>query len=162
MQITIKLLMMVLLAISAQNAFSTQSQDQSASPEQQTPPDAQGQASRSAVAKSVTGCVVQGDHGYSLKTESETYPLETEKDLSQYVNKPCRTFASGRLCPWWETARSPQSNRFLAHELLCKQGGSIACLTLTQRLPAIHLMGRLRLRPVYRFSTFRLVVPPSQ
>jgi len=87
MQITIKLLMMVLLAISAQNAFSTQSQDQSASPEQQTPPDAQGQASRSAVAKSVTGCVVQGDHGYSLKTESETYPLETEKDLSQYVNK---------------------------------------------------------------------------
>jgi len=87
MQITIKLLMMVLLAISAQNAFSTQSQDQSASPEQQTPPDAQGQASRSAVAKSVTGCVVQGNHGYSLKTESETYPLETEKDLSQYVNK---------------------------------------------------------------------------
>ncbi|HXU17177.1 MAG TPA: DUF5818 domain-containing protein [Terriglobales bacterium] len=87
MQITIKLLMMVLLAISAQNAFSTQSQDQSASSEQQTPPDAQGQASRSAVAKSVTGCVVQGDHGYSLKTESETYPLETEKDLSQYVNK---------------------------------------------------------------------------
>jgi hypothetical protein len=87
MQITIKLLMMVLLAISAQNAFSTQSQDQSASSEQQTPPDAQGQASRSAVAKSVTGCVVQGNHGYSLKTESETYPLETEKDLSQYVNK---------------------------------------------------------------------------
>ena len=87
MQITIKILMMVLLAISEQNAFSTQSQDQSASSEQQTPPDAQGQASRSAVAKSVTGCVVQGDHGYSLKTESETDPLETEKDLSQYVNK---------------------------------------------------------------------------
>jgi hypothetical protein len=88
MQITIKLLMVVLLAISIPNAFSsTQNQDQNASPEQQTPPDSQGQASRSAVAKSVTGCVVQGDHGYSLKTESDTYPIETEKDLSQYRNK---------------------------------------------------------------------------
>jgi len=92
MQITIKLLMMVLLAISAQNAFSTQSQDQSASSEQQTPPDAQGQASRSAVAKSVTGCVVQGDHGYSLKTESETYPLET--GILEHQNSPTQS-ASG-------------------------------------------------------------------
>jgi hypothetical protein len=96
MQTTFKLLMMVLLAISIENAFSTQlisgserlqSQDQNASPEQQTPPDSQEQASRSAVAKSVTGCVVQGDHGYSLKTESDTYPLDTQKDLSQYLNK---------------------------------------------------------------------------
>jgi hypothetical protein len=66
--------------------------------------------------------VVQGDHGYSLKTESETYPLEDREGLSQYVNKrvtvtgilehqkltnsvseremqqPCRTFAYRRLC----------------------------------------------------------------
>lgn len=50
-------------------------------------PSAQGQASSSAAVKTVTGCVVKSDHGYSLKTESDTYPIETGKDLSQYVNK---------------------------------------------------------------------------
>lgn len=50
----------------------------------------QGQASGSAAAQSVTGCVVQSGTGYSLKTESDTYPIETDRDLSQYVNKQVR------------------------------------------------------------------------
>lgn len=55
--------------------------------QQQEPQTSQGQASSSAMVQSVTGCVVQTDQGYSLKTKSDTYPIETDKDLSQYVNK---------------------------------------------------------------------------
>jgi hypothetical protein len=57
---------------------------------QQESQNSQGQTSGSAAAQSVTGCVVQSDTGYSLKTESDTYPIETDKDLSQYVNKQVR------------------------------------------------------------------------
>jgi hypothetical protein len=63
---------------------------QNANPEQQMPPASQGQASSTAAIQSVTGCVVQTDKGYSLKTDSDTYPIETDKDLSQYVNKQIR------------------------------------------------------------------------
>jgi len=31
--------------------------------------------------------VVQSDRGFSLKTDIDTYPIETDRDLSQYVNK---------------------------------------------------------------------------
>jgi hypothetical protein len=55
--------------------------------QQQAPSTSQGQASSSAAVQSVTGCVVQTDSGYSLKTESDNYPIETDKDLSHYVNK---------------------------------------------------------------------------
>jgi len=65
-------------------------EQQNANPEQQTPPTSQGQASSTAAVQSVTGCVVQSDHGYSLKTQNDTYPIETDKDLSQYVNKQIR------------------------------------------------------------------------
>ena len=96
MQNLIKLLLILLLAISAENVFGRrlltaadkqQNEEQNAPPEQQTPSTSQGQASSSAAVKSVTGCVVKSENGYSLKTESDTYPIETEKDLSQYVNK---------------------------------------------------------------------------
>jgi hypothetical protein len=70
-----------------QNASPEQ---QNAAPEQQMPPTSQGQASSTAAIQSVTGCVVQSGQGYSLKTESDTYPIETDKDLSQYVNKRIR------------------------------------------------------------------------
>jgi hypothetical protein len=70
-----------------QNASPDQ---QNAAPEQQMPPASQGQASSTAAIQSVTGCVVQSDHGYSLKTENDSYPIETDKDLSQYVNKRIR------------------------------------------------------------------------
>ena len=92
----INLLLMLLLVSSAESVLGSrllnvtergQSAEQEASPEQQTPPASQGQASSSASVQSVTGCVVQSDHGYSLKTESDTYPIETDQDLSQYVNK---------------------------------------------------------------------------
>jgi hypothetical protein len=71
------LLLVLLLAISTERVIGAQ----------QTPPASQGQASSSAAAQSVTGCLVQNGHGYSLMTESDSYPIETEKDLTQYVNK---------------------------------------------------------------------------
>jgi hypothetical protein len=67
-----------------------QNEEQNASPQQRQPPTSQGQASSSAMVQSETGCLVQAGHGYSLKTENDTYPIETEKDLSQYVNKQVR------------------------------------------------------------------------
>jgi hypothetical protein len=78
----INLLLMLLLTISAKSVLSQEEE-----PQQQTPPTSQGQASSGAAVQSVTGCVVQSDQGFSLKTDSDTYPIETEKDLSQYVNK---------------------------------------------------------------------------
>src|SRR5215472_3567177 len=45
------------------------------------------QASSSMAGQSVTGCLERSDTGYSLKTDTETLPIETDKDLSSYVNK---------------------------------------------------------------------------
>jgi hypothetical protein len=78
----IPLLLMSLLSISAESVLG-----QNGEQEQQTPPTSQGQASSSAAVQSVTGCVVKTDHGFSLMTESGSYPIETGQDLSQYVNK---------------------------------------------------------------------------
>jgi hypothetical protein len=82
---------MLLLAIPAKSILGTRSQqneNQNASPEQQAPPTfPQGQATSDALVQSVTGCVVRGDQGYSLKTESGTYPIEADEDLSHFVNK---------------------------------------------------------------------------
>jgi len=89
----IKLILMSALTVMASSlliaATGQQNGEPNASPqqEQQSP---QGQASSSAVVQSVTGCVVKSDQGFSLKTESDTYPIETGKDLSQYVNKEVR------------------------------------------------------------------------
>jgi hypothetical protein len=78
----INLLLMLLLAISAESVLA-----QNEEHEQQAPPTSQGQASTSAAVQSVTGCVVKSDHGFSLMTVSDSYPIETDQDLSQYVNK---------------------------------------------------------------------------
>lgn len=94
------LLMMLLLAISAKSVLSQEEEHQ-----QQTPPTSQGQASSSAAVQSITGCVVQSDHGFSLKTDSDTYPIETDKDLSQYVNKQVKI--TGILEHHTGTAPSP-------------------------------------------------------
>ena len=99
----INLLLMLLLAISAQNVLASgalnlageqQNGQQTPPPDQQTPSASQGQGSTSqaqgsstTAVKSYTGCIVQSDRGYSLKTESDTIPIETDRDLSQYVNK---------------------------------------------------------------------------
>lgn len=37
--------------------------------------------------KSITGCVVQTNQGFFLKTDSNSYLIETDEDLSPYVNK---------------------------------------------------------------------------
>jgi hypothetical protein len=73
-----KILLTPLLAISAQHVLAAQ----------QTPPASQGQPSSSAaVLHIVTGCLVRNGYGYSLMTENSSYPIETEKDLAQYMNK---------------------------------------------------------------------------
>ena len=94
MRNVIKLILMSALTVMASSlliaATGQQNGEPNASPqqEQQSP---QGQASSRAVVQSVTGCVVKSDQGFSLKTESgDTYPIETGKDLSQYVNKEVR------------------------------------------------------------------------
>ena len=70
-------------------ATGQQNEEPNASPQQQAP-STQGQASSHAAVQSVTGCVVKSENGYYLKTQNDTYPIETEKDLSQYVNKEVR------------------------------------------------------------------------
>lgn len=55
---------------------------QNASPEQQQP-----QTSSSAAVQSITGCLVRSTSGYSLQTDTDILPIESDKDLSQYVNK---------------------------------------------------------------------------
>lgn len=83
--------LMLLLGISAESMLGSrlqQNQVPNTSPEQQpqsTSPT--GQASSRAAVQTVTGCVVKSDHGYSLKTDNETDPIETDQDLSHYVNK---------------------------------------------------------------------------
>ena len=47
----------------------------------------QPQTSSSAAVQSVTGCLVRDGGGYSLRTDTDTLPIESEKDLSQYVDK---------------------------------------------------------------------------
>jgi hypothetical protein len=80
MRTLINLVLVFLLTCSAESVLSQKAN------QQQTPPTSQGQSSSSAV-KSVTGCVVQNKQGFSLKTDTDTYPIDTDKDLSQYVNK---------------------------------------------------------------------------
>lgn len=92
----INLLLMLLLAISAQNVLGSgprnvsdawQNDQQNPTPDQQPPPASQGQGTSRTAVQSFTGCVVKSDQGYSFKTASDTYPIETDTDLSQYVNK---------------------------------------------------------------------------
>ena len=68
--------------VGAVHAAPQQGGEQSASPQQQ-----RAQASSSAAAQSEIGCLVRSNSGYSLKTDTETLPIETDKDLSSYVNK---------------------------------------------------------------------------
>jgi hypothetical protein len=82
---------MLLLAIPAESVLGSrlqQNETQNASPEQQTPPTFPlGQVTSDALVQSVTGCIVRGDQGYSLKTASDTYPIEADEDLSHFVNR---------------------------------------------------------------------------
>ena len=79
------LLLIIILPmwVAALHAAPQQGGEQSASPQQQQ----RAQASSSAAAQSEIGCLVRSNSGYSLKTDTETLPIETDKDLSSYVNK---------------------------------------------------------------------------
>lgn len=76
------LLLLLLLSISTKCVLAQENEQQ-----EQTPPTSQRDPSSSAMMKTVIGCVVQSDQGFSLKTDSDSYPIETDQDLSQYVNK---------------------------------------------------------------------------
>ena len=82
--------LLLLLGISAESMLGSrlqQNEEPNAPPVQQAQPSRQGQATSRAAVQTVSGCVVKSDHGYALKTESETDPIETDQDLSHYVNK---------------------------------------------------------------------------
>ena len=87
------LLLTLVLVVSAASILGSGSllaqegEGQNASPQQENQQSSQGQASSSAAVQSVTGCLIKSEAGYSLKTDSDTYPIETDKDLSQYVGK---------------------------------------------------------------------------
>ena len=68
-----------------QNQEPTQSQEPS-----QNQDASQGQRTGSATVSTVTGCLIQTGNGFALKTEKDTYPIETSQDLSQYANKQIR------------------------------------------------------------------------
>jgi hypothetical protein len=78
----INLLLILLLAISAESVLG-----QNEEHNQHAPSTSQAQATSSAAVQSVTGCVVKSDRGFLLKTDSDSYPIETDQDLSRYVNK---------------------------------------------------------------------------
>lgn len=96
----VNLSLMLLLALSARTVLGSQlvyvadqqqqNDEHTTSPDQQTPPATQGHAASSAAVQSVTGCLTSSDHGYSLNTGTDTYPIETDQDLSKYVNKQIR------------------------------------------------------------------------
>jgi hypothetical protein len=75
-------LLLLLLSVST-NCVLAQENEQ----HQQTPPTSQSDPSSSAMMKTMVGCVKQSDQGFLLKTDSDSYPIETDQDLSQYVNK---------------------------------------------------------------------------
>lgn len=84
-------LLMLLLLSSAESMLGSrlqQDEKQNASPEQQAQPNSQqGQTTSRAATQSVTGCVVKSDRGYALMTDDGSYPIETDQDLSSYLNK---------------------------------------------------------------------------
>ena len=118
MQKLINLLLVLLLMGSAATVFAQQDnekqdqqapskQDQQAPPQQDQQASPQGRAASSTAVQSVTGCVVKSDQGYALKTESDSYPIETDQDLSQYVNKQVKV--TGILEHHTGTASSSES-----------------------------------------------------
>jgi len=96
-------------ALAEQQAGETQgtSQDQ-----QQNPPASQHHGSSSAAVQSVTGCLVKSNSGYSLKTDTDTYPIETNRDLSKYVNKQIKI--SGVLEHHNAAAPATENNNHIA------------------------------------------------
>lgn len=65
-----------------------QNREQDAYPKQQIQPtSSQEQAVSNVFAQSVTGCFVHSHQGYLLKTEGEIYSIETDEDLSHFVNQ---------------------------------------------------------------------------
>jgi hypothetical protein len=91
------LLLVLFVVVSAESMLGSrllnladkqQNQERNTPAEQQNQPGStQGQISSNVGVQSVTGCLVQSDQGYALKTENDSEPIETDQDLSQYVNK---------------------------------------------------------------------------
>jgi hypothetical protein len=84
-------LLMLLLVSSAEIMLGSrlqQDEKRNSSPEQQAQPaPPQGQGTSRAAVQSVTGCMVKSDSGYTLMADDGAYPIDTDQDLSSYVNK---------------------------------------------------------------------------
>lgn len=90
----VKFFVTLIMSISSITIFGSlkpqNEQPGGSSKQQESQPAPQGQVSSQAGVHSVTGCVSQSDHGYSLKTKTATYDIDTDQDLSQYVGKQIR------------------------------------------------------------------------
>ena len=126
-----------------------QSQEQSAPPAQQTPPAEQqtppaeqqaqpgstrGQVSSNVGVQTVTGCLVRSDNGYALKTDEGTEPIETDKDLSQYVNKQIKI--TGILEHHNAAAPAPSGNAEAAQPSAQGSPNTIAATDIRLRMVA--------------------------
>jgi hypothetical protein len=78
-----------LLLVSGESMMSSrlqQNEKQNASPRQEAQPmSRERQVISTSSLQNLAGCVVRSDRGYSLKTEKGTYPIDTEIDLSNFV-----------------------------------------------------------------------------
>ena len=90
-----KRFLLLLLAISVGSMLSStlvnaqrHDEEHNTTAERQPPPASpEAQASSDVAVHSVTGCLVQSDRGYVLMTEDDAYPIDTNKDLSQFINQ---------------------------------------------------------------------------
>lgn len=91
MQTLTRVFFILLLIVSAETTLANQLQqneNQSVSPEQQAQPASpDGQGIGTTEVQSFSGCLVKSEQGYSLITETNSYPVDTSQDLSNYVNK---------------------------------------------------------------------------
>lgn len=59
-----------------------------AAAQQSKPPEAAGPRSQQlSGSKTIVGCLERSGEGFAVRTDSEVYPLNTERDLSAYVGK---------------------------------------------------------------------------
>lgn len=83
-------LFVCLLVISAASVMGSRVRQNASGGQQGQPTSPQRQIISTSSLETVTGCVVQNDHGYTLRTENETYPIVTDIDLSQLVDMQIR------------------------------------------------------------------------
>ena len=83
-------LFLLFLVVSAESTLGSrlqQNETQKPSPAQQAQPmPQQRQVISRSFLRTLAGCVIQSDHGYFLKTDSEAYPIDSDEDLANFVD----------------------------------------------------------------------------